>query len=97
VAEVVKSQRGESGGLSGGDPDRLCQLPGVTGRRARRRRRASEWLAQAGISNVSVRQFALVTGALVALGAVAGLAMFGGLMPALVLAMCIAATPLALD
>ena len=43
----------------------------------------------------SARQFALVTGALAALGAVAGLAMFGGVMPALVLAVCVAATPLA--
>jgi len=64
-------------------------------RRAWRRRRASEWLVQAGIGDVSVRQFALVTGALAALGAVAGLAVFGGVMPALVLAGCVAATPLA--
>jgi tight adherence protein B len=62
---------------------------------ARRRRRASDWLAQAGIGDVSARQFALVTGALGALGAVAGLALFGGVVPALVLAVCVAATPLA--
>ena len=51
-------------------------------RRTRRRRRASEWLAQAGIGDVSLRQFVLVTGVLAALGAVAGLAMFGGVVPA---------------
>jgi tight adherence protein B len=64
-------------------------------RSARRRRRASDWLAQAGIGDVSARQFALVTSGLGALGAVAGLAMFGGVVPALILAVCVAATPLA--
>jgi tight adherence protein B len=64
-------------------------------RPARRRRRASDRLVQAGIGDVSVRQFATVTGMLAALGAVAGLAMFGGAMPALVLALCAAAAPLA--
>jgi tight adherence protein B len=64
-------------------------------RPARRRRRASDRLVQAGIGDVSVRQFATVTGMLAALGAVAGLAMFGGAIPALVLALCAAAAPLA--
>jgi tight adherence protein B len=64
-------------------------------RSARPRRRASDWLAQAGIGDVSARQFALVTAGLGALGAVAGLAMFGGVLPALILAVCVAATPLA--
>ena len=64
-------------------------------RPARDRRRASDWLVQAGIGDVSVRQFVLVTGALTALGAVAGLALFGGAMPALVVALCAGAAPLA--
>jgi tight adherence protein B len=64
-------------------------------RPARRPRRASDWLAQAGIGDVNARQFALVTAGLGALGAVAGLAMFGGVVPALILAVCVAATPLA--
>ncbi len=64
-------------------------------RPARRRRRASDWLVQAGIGDVSVRQFALVTAALTALGAVAGLALFGGALPALGVALCVGATPLA--
>jgi tight adherence protein B len=64
-------------------------------RPARRRRQAADWLAQAGLGDVSVRQFALVTGALAALGAVAGLAIFGGALPALVLAACVGAAPLA--
>jgi tight adherence protein B len=63
-------------------------------RHARRRGRASDWLAQAGIGDVSVRQFGVVTVALVALGAVAGQAMFGGVVPALVLALCVGAAPL---
>jgi tight adherence protein B len=61
----------------------------------RGRRRLSDWLAQAGVGDVSVRQFVLVTVALMMLGAVVGLALFGGAMPALVLALCVAAAPLA--
>jgi tight adherence protein B len=64
-------------------------------RPARRRRRASDWLAQAGIGDVSARQFVLVTVALAALGAVAGVALFGGALPAMVLAACVGAAPLA--
>jgi tight adherence protein B len=64
-------------------------------RPARRRRRASDWLAQAGIGDVSARQFVLVTMALAALGAVAGVALFGGALPAMVLAACVGAAPLA--
>jgi tight adherence protein B len=61
----------------------------------RGRRRLSDWLAQAGAGDVSVRQFVLVTVALMMLGAVVGLALFGGAMPALVLALCVGAAPLA--
>jgi tight adherence protein B len=64
-------------------------------RAARNRHRASDWLAQAGIADVSVRQFALVTATLMALGAVGGLALFGAALPALVLALCAAVAPLA--
>lgn len=64
-------------------------------RRARARRRASDWLVQAGIGDVSVREFVLVTAALVALGVVGGAALFGGAVPALVLALCLGAAPLA--
>jgi tight adherence protein B len=64
-------------------------------RRARSRRRALDWLAQAGVGDVGVREFAVVTAALVALGAVGGVAMFGGAVPALVLAGCAGAAPLA--
>ena len=59
------------------------------------RRRLSDWLAQAGVGDVSVRQFVLATVALMMLGAVVGLALFGGAMPALVLALCVGAAPLA--
>ena len=64
-------------------------------RRARARRRASDWLAQAGIGDVSVRDFVLATAALAALGAVGGMALFGRAVPALVLAVCVGAAPLA--
>jgi tight adherence protein B len=64
-------------------------------RRARARRRASDWLAQAGIGDVSVRDFVLATAALAVLGAVCGMALFGGAVPALVLAVCVGAAPLA--
>jgi tight adherence protein B len=64
-------------------------------RPARLRRRASDWLAQAGIGDVSARQFVLVTVALAALGAVAGVALFGGALPAMLLAACVGAAPLA--
>jgi tight adherence protein B len=62
---------------------------------ARRRRRASDWLVQAGLGGVSERQFVVVTLALAALGAVAGVALFGGVLPALMLAACVGAAPFA--
>jgi tight adherence protein B len=64
-------------------------------RRARARCRASDWLVQAGIGDVSAGEFVLVTTVLVALGAVGGVALFGGAVPALVLAVCVGAAPLA--
>ena len=67
----------------------------AVGQRARRRPRVSDWLVQAGIGDVSARQFVVVTLALAALGAVAGVALFGGALPALVLAACVGAAPLA--
>lgn len=64
-------------------------------RRARPRRGASDWLAQAGIGDVGVRDFVIATVALAVLGAVGGLALFGGVVPALVLALGVGAAPLA--
>ena len=64
-------------------------------RPVRRRRRASDWLVQAGLGDVSERQFVVVTLALAALGAVAGVALFGGALPALMLAACVGAAPFA--
>jgi tight adherence protein B len=61
----------------------------------RPRRRAADWLVQAGIGDVSAREFASVTAALATLGGVGGLALFGALVPAVVLAACLAAAPLA--
>lgn len=53
----------------------------------------SERLAQAGLAGVDARQYLLVTGALAVAGALAGLAVFGGPLPALVLGGCLAAVP----
>jgi tight adherence protein B len=64
-------------------------------RPARPQRRASDWLVQAGIGDVSVREFALVTAGLAVIGAIGGVALFGGVVPALVLALCLGAAPLA--
>ena len=69
--------------------------PAARGPAVRRRRRAADWLVQAGLAGVDVRQFLAVTVALAAAGAVAGLALFGGPLPALVLGGCLAAAPAA--
>jgi hypothetical protein len=69
--------------------------PAPASRVGRRRRGAEDWLVQAGLAGVDVRQFALVTAALAAGGALVGLALLGGPLPALVLGGCLAAVPAA--
>ncbi|HEX6422152.1 MAG TPA: hypothetical protein VFZ79_01645 [Acidimicrobiales bacterium] len=69
--------------------------PAPAGAVRRRRSRPSDWLVQAGLADVDVAQFAVVTTALVAGGALFGLALFGGLLPAVTLGMCLGAVPLA--
>ncbi|MGH9112163.1 MAG: hypothetical protein ACRDZN_07700, partial [Acidimicrobiales bacterium] len=69
--------------------------PGRSRRPRSRGWRASEWLVQAGLGDVGVREFAAVTATLGLLGGLAGLVLFGGAVPALVLAGCLGATPLA--
>ncbi len=64
-------------------------------RAVRSRPGPSDWLVQAGLSGVDARQFGAVTCGLVLAGAVVGLAMFGGLLPAVALGACLGATPLA--
>ncbi|MDD9370471.1 MAG: hypothetical protein PV358_10195 [Acidimicrobiales bacterium] len=59
------------------------------------RRRAADWLVQAGLEDVDTRQFAVVTAALVVFGALVGLGLFGGALPALALGVCLGALPLA--
>lgn len=49
-----------------------------------RRRVAGEWLAQAGLPDVQLRQFACVIAALFLLGAALAYALFGGLLPGVV-------------
>jgi tight adherence protein B len=64
-----------------------------TARQVRPRRRVSDWLVQAGLVDVDVREFSAVTVALAGLGGVVGLAIFGGPLPALVLGLCLGAAP----
>jgi tight adherence protein B len=69
-------------------------VPGAAGD-ARRRHTAADWLVQAGLVDVDPRQFAVVSGGLALAGAAAGLAVFGGPLPALASAVCVGAAPAA--
>jgi tight adherence protein B len=69
------------------------RLGAAPARVARRRPGVSDWLVQAGLADVDVRQFAVVTAGLGVVGAVVGLAMFGGALAALALGLCLAAVP----
>ncbi|MGZ4683982.1 MAG: type II secretion system F family protein [Acidimicrobiales bacterium] len=59
------------------------------------RQRAQDWMAQAGLGEVALGEFAAVIGALALLGLVAGVVVFGGLLPALVLAGFAGSAPVA--
>jgi tight adherence protein B len=61
----------------------------------RRRRRAQDWLVQAGLGEVRVREFAAVTVVLALGGMVLGLTIFGGPVAALTMGACGACAPLA--
>ncbi|HZM31768.1 MAG TPA: hypothetical protein VFB77_14820 [Acidimicrobiales bacterium] len=69
--------------------------PRTEGPRLRSRRRAADWMVQAGLAEVGARELAMVSAALAAGGVAVGWAAFGGPLPALVLGTCLAATPLA--
>ena len=69
--------------------------PAVGERGVRGRARAADWLVQAGLAEVDPREFATVTAVLAAAGLAVGGAMFGGPLPAAVLAACLATVPLA--
>jgi tight adherence protein B len=60
-----------------------------------RHRGAGDWLVQAGLAEVDPRQFGAVTVVLALSGAALGFALFGGPLPAIALALCLGATPLA--
>jgi tight adherence protein B len=60
-----------------------------------RRRRRRDWLVQAGLADVPVRDLAAVIVALAVLGAMAAYAVFGGLLPAIAMATFAATFPLA--
>jgi tight adherence protein B len=61
------------------------------------RRWVAEWWLRAGLTDVDVREFGAVVGALAVLGAVLGWAVFGGPVPALAVGACLAAVPFASD
>jgi tight adherence protein B len=69
--------------------------PAVGERGVRGRARAADWLVQAGLAEVDPREFATVTVVLAAAGLAVGGAVFGGPLPAAVLATCLATVPLA--
>jgi tight adherence protein B len=69
--------------------------PAVGERGVGGRARAADWLVQAGLAEVDPREFATVTAVLAAAGLVVGGAVFGGPLPAAVLAACLATVPLA--
>lgn len=63
----------------------------ATRRRARRR----DWLVQAGLADVPLRQLAAVIASVMALGALGAYAVFGGVLPAVATALFAGASPLA--
>jgi tight adherence protein B len=60
-----------------------------------RRPRAQDWLAQAGLGDVAVSEFAVVMAALFVVGALVGFLVFGGPLPALVTGAFAASLPVA--
>jgi tight adherence protein B len=60
-----------------------------------RRRRRRDWMVQAGLADVALREVAAVVAALGVLGAVAAYAVFGGILPALAAGAFAATFPLA--
>ena len=68
--------------------------PHVARTRARRPH-LRDWMTQAGLGDVGTAEFLGVVSTIAALGAVTGLVLFGGILPALTLAVFGAATPIA--
>lgn len=71
--------------------------PQLGPRRRRRRRRPAwrEWMAQAGLSDVTTREFVAVVGALATLGMAGGYAIFGAVLPAVAIGVFAGAAPVA--
>ncbi|HEU5084656.1 MAG TPA: hypothetical protein VFU14_15040 [Acidimicrobiales bacterium] len=72
----------------------LRLAPGLERRRARRPV-VHEWLVQAGLGDVRLRDFAAVMALLLVLGTAVTYAIFGAIAPALTVGLCAATTPLA--
>lgn len=68
--------------------------PAATRRGHPRRRRAQDWLAQAGLHGVGAREFLAVTAGLFVVGGAVAFALFGGVLPALVTGAFAATLPL---
>jgi tight adherence protein B len=71
--------------------------PRASGRRPSRcRQRATEWLAQAGLGDVAVGEFAAVVAMVFVVGTTVGLVLFGAPLPALVGGVLAASSPVAI-
>lgn len=70
------------------------RLPAATASSSRRARRR-DWLIQAGLADVPMRELVAVMGALAVVGALGAYAIFGGLLPALATALFAASFPIA--
>lgn len=73
---------------------RGLRVPGTAGR-SRRQSRRRDWLAQAGLADLPLRDLLAVIGALGMLGALSAYAVFGGLLPAIATGAFAASFPLA--
>ncbi len=69
--------------------------PAVVRAEHRRRARRRDWLAQAGLDDIAISEFAGVLGALFVLGTAFGFMIFGGAVPALVIGAFTASLPIA--
>jgi tight adherence protein B len=69
--------------------------PSVVRSDRRRSARRRDWLAQAGLADLAVSEFASVIGALLVVGALFGFLLFGGIVPALVIGLFAASLPIA--
>ncbi len=69
--------------------------PALTGAQNKGPSRLRDWMAQAGLADIAIAEFAGVVGTLFAVGAVLGFLIFGGILPAVVVGAFTGTLPLA--